>query len=147
MTSMNYSWETDALFMTLFLPDRCCHHRGKKCQRTPETQQRRVSETRPEPQWRNAVTPKEQGVQILNIQISFCLVCRIKNKLWKALDTFGNLLCYFRGSSFSQCFILSTALHCLLPSKFYANMYFEYLPIVSSAFKQRHILFYMKQGG
>ena len=26
--------------------------------------------------------------------------------------------CYFRGRRFSQCFILSTALHCLLPIKF-----------------------------
>ena len=32
---------------------------------------------------------------------------------------------YFRGSRFSQCFILSTALRCLLPSKFYADNYFE----------------------
>ena len=43
---------------------------------------------------------------------------------------------YFRGSRFSQCCTLSTALHCLLPRKFYAKKYLECkLPIVSSVFK------------
>ena len=39
---------------------------------------------------------------------------------------------YFRGSCFSQCFILSTA----LKVSFYANNYFEELPIVSTAFNR-----------
>ena len=28
-------------------------------------------------------------------------------------------VCYFKGSLFSQCFIPSTTLHCLLPTKFF----------------------------
>ena len=41
----------------------------------------------------------------------------------------------FRGSPFSQCFILSTALYWSLTTSFYANNYFEWLPIVFTAFK------------
>ena len=44
---------------------------------------------------------------------------------------------YFRVSRFSQCFILSVALRCSLPRRFYANIYFELLPNVYSAFNRQ----------
>ena len=37
---------------------------------------------------------------------------------------FSQKLCYLRGNRFSQFFILSTALHCSLPSNFFYNNYF-----------------------
>ena len=43
--------------------------------------------------------------------------------------------CYFRGSRFSQCFILSTALPYSLPTKFLCSPLFWVKPIVSSTFK------------
>ena len=41
-------------------------------------------------------------------------------------------LCYFRGSCFAQFFILPTALHCSLPSEFYATNYSEDIPLTNS---------------
>ena len=41
---------------------------------------------------------------------------------------------YFKGSHFSQCFTLSKAFH--YEVFFYAKNCFEYLPIMSSAFKR-----------
>ena len=39
-------------------------------------------------------------------------------------------LCYFRGSGFSQCFILPTTLHCWLPSKFLCCHYLCKCPVL-----------------
>ena len=48
-------------------------------------------------------------------------------------------LWHFRGNRFSQCFIPSTSPHYSSVRKVYVNNYFEYLPIVSTAFN--HICF------
>ena len=44
---------------------------------------------------------------------------------------------YFRGSCFSQCFTLSTALHYSLPSKLWTKNYVEKLPLVYTALMAR----------
>ena len=40
-----------------------------------------------------------------------------KSNSWNKITSFSKTIRHFRGSRLSQCFILSTALHCLLPSK------------------------------
>ena len=59
-----------------------------------------------------------------------------KSNSWKITSLSKTTV--LRGSRFSQCFILSTALHCLLYQvRFYAKKYFELLPIVSTAFNAK----------
>ena len=62
---------------------------------------------------------------------------RSRNQIRGKLFLSRKLHINFRGSCFSQCFILSAALHCSLPSKFlcYTCNYFESLPIVSLPLK------------
>ena len=43
---------------------------------------------------------------------------------WREKNGMKKKLCYFRGSCFSQCCILSTALHCSLPSKLLCSQLF-----------------------
>ena len=64
--------------------------------------------------------------QILNL--------RSQNQIRRKL-LLSRKLRYFRGSRFSQCFILSTSSYTRYLVRFYANNYFEQLPIVSTAFK------------
>ena len=59
---------------------------------------------------------------------------RIQFKYFHETLFLSQKLRYFRVNRFSQCFILSTALNCSLPSNCHANNYFE-LSKVSSAFK------------
>ena len=57
-----------------------------------------------------------------------CLISRPQNLNLRSRNQIRRKLRklrYFRGSCFSQCFILSEALHCLLPNTFYADNYFE----------------------
>ena len=53
--------------------------------------------------------------------------------------SFSKTIRYYRGSRFLQCVMLSTALHCSLPSKFFANNYFELLPIIASSALKGHV--------
>ena len=70
-----------------------------------------------------------------------CLISRPQNLILRFRSQIcGKLLPsrklrYFIGSRFSQCFIPSTAPHNRYQVRFYANNYFELLPIVSTAFK------------
>ena len=66
------------------------------------------------------------------LHINLCALSCLKHRL-SCLKPFDILseklhlsqkLHYFRGSRFSQCFILSTALHCSLPSKFLCSQLF-----------------------
>ena len=61
------------------------------------------------------------------------LILKSRNQILGKLLLFRKLH-HFRGSRFSQCFILSTSPYYSLPGRFYANNNFEYLPTVSTAF-------------
>ena len=65
-------------------------------------------------------TPLSHGVvcfQLLDFETSKFNSDVSKSNSWK-ITSFSKTIRYFRGSRFSQCFILTTARHCLLPSMF-----------------------------
>ena len=60
----------------------------------------------------------EEKMPLLHKLYAFrCLISRPRNLTLKSQhQILSRKLCYFRGSRFTRCFILSTALYCLLPS-------------------------------
>ena len=77
------------------------------------------------------------GPQILNL--------RFRNQILGKL-LLSRKLPYFRGSSLLQCLILSTSSITQYHGRFdAANNYFEYLPIVSTAFNKRVFLWILEE--
>ena len=76
---------------------------------------------------KNTLVTRNTCFQMLGFETSNSKSEVSKSNSWKITS-------FSKNYNFSQCFILSTALHCSITS-FYTNNYFEELPTVSCAFK------------